>query len=63
MNTDSTDDLVFASDLAGVAGCSHQSLRAGLMLTGFYEDRYAESDNDPLSAFLDTFIATRAVKR
>ena len=38
-------------------------LRAGFMLTGFYEDRFAESDHDPLSAFLDTFIATRAVKR
>lgn len=37
-------------------------LRAGFILTGLYEDRYAESDNDPLSAFLDTFIATRAVK-
>lgn len=36
-------------------------LRAGFMLTGFYEDRFAEFDNDPLSAFLDTFIATRAV--
>lgn len=38
-------------------------LRAGFILTGLYEDRFAESDNDPLSAFLDTFIATRAVKR
>ncbi|QEG43809.1 class I SAM-dependent methyltransferase [Roseimaritima ulvae] len=37
-------------------------LKAGLMLTGFYEDRFPESDKDPLSAFLDTFIATRAVK-
>ncbi|MEZ6089901.1 MAG: methyltransferase domain-containing protein [Pirellulaceae bacterium] len=37
-------------------------LRAGFMLTGFYEDRYPASDHDPLSAFLDTFIATRAVK-
>lgn len=37
-------------------------LSAGLMLTGFYEDRFAESDNDLLSAFLNTFIATRAVK-
>ena len=37
-------------------------LRVGLMLTGFYEDRFADSDNDLLSAFLDTFIATRAVK-
>ncbi|QDV70514.1 Ubiquinone biosynthesis O-methyltransferase [Rosistilla carotiformis] len=38
-------------------------LRAGLMLTGFYEDRFPKTDNDPLSDFLDTFIATRAVKR
>jgi len=37
-------------------------LNAGFLLTGFYEDRYPESDNDPLSKYLDTFIATRAVK-
>jgi SAM-dependent methyltransferase len=37
-------------------------LRAGLLLTAFYEDRYAHADDDPLSAFLNTFIATRAVK-
>ncbi|TWU18590.1 class I SAM-dependent methyltransferase [Allorhodopirellula heiligendammensis] len=37
-------------------------LRAGLLLTGLYEDRFGKPDNDPLSAFLDTFIATRAVK-
>ncbi|QDS90272.1 Ubiquinone biosynthesis O-methyltransferase [Rosistilla ulvae] len=37
-------------------------LNAGFMLTGFYEDRFGESDDDPLSSFLDTFIATRAVK-
>ncbi|EMI17706.1 Methyltransferase type 11 [Rhodopirellula maiorica SM1] len=37
-------------------------LAAGFLLTGFYEDRYGESDFDPLSKFLDTFIATRAIK-
>ncbi|WP_417737304.1 class I SAM-dependent methyltransferase [Rosistilla oblonga] len=38
-------------------------LRVGFMLTGFYQDRFTKSDNDPLSAFFDTFVATRAVKR
>ncbi len=37
-------------------------LQAGFVLTGFYEDRYAESESDPLSQYLDTFIATRACK-
>jgi SAM-dependent methyltransferase len=37
-------------------------LRAGLMLTGFYEDRFAEADNDPISKYMSTFIATRAIK-
>ena len=34
-------------------------LRAGLVLTGFYEDR---DPTHPLAGFLPTFIATRAVK-
>ena len=37
-------------------------LEAGFVLTGFYEDRYPAHDADPLSAFLATFIATRAVR-
>lgn len=37
-------------------------LRAGFKLTGFYEDRYPAEDDDPLSAYMDTFIATRAIK-
>ncbi|KAA5545388.1 class I SAM-dependent methyltransferase [Roseiconus nitratireducens] len=37
-------------------------LAAGFFLTGLYEDRYAKTDTDPLSEFLDTFIATRAIK-
>lgn len=37
-------------------------LQAGLVMTGLYEDRYDETTNDPLSGFLATFIATRAIK-
>ncbi len=37
-------------------------LRTGLMLTGFYEDRFPEADNDPISNYMSTFIATRAIK-
>ena len=37
-------------------------LEAGFVLTGFFEDRYSASDGDAISRYLDTFIATRAVK-
>ena len=37
-------------------------LAAGLHLVGFYEDRYADSEHDPISRYLATFIATCAVK-
>lgn len=37
-------------------------LAAGFLLKGFYEDRYSEGDGDPLSKFMDTFIATRVLK-
>ncbi len=37
-------------------------LEAGFLLTGFYEDRYAEEEGDLLSRYMDCFIATRAVK-
>lgn len=37
-------------------------LNAGLIMTGFYEDRYDESAKDPLSQYMATFIATRSVK-
>jgi SAM-dependent methyltransferase len=37
-------------------------LDAGLLLSGFYEDRFSEHEQDPLSRYLDTFIATRAIK-
>lgn len=37
-------------------------LEAGFVLAGFYEDACDPADNDLLSRFLPTFIATRAVK-
>jgi len=35
---------------------------AGLAITGLYEDRYDASDQDPLSEYCDSFLATRSVK-
>jgi SAM-dependent methyltransferase len=37
-------------------------LAAGFALTGFFEDYYDRETNDPLSRYLPTYIATRAVK-
>jgi SAM-dependent methyltransferase len=37
-------------------------LEAGFIITGFYEDRYPPEQNDPLSTYTATFIATRARK-
>jgi hypothetical protein len=37
-------------------------LEAGFLIAGFYEDRYSVEENDPISGYLSTFIATRAVK-
>jgi SAM-dependent methyltransferase len=37
-------------------------INAGFILTGFYEDNYAEETDDPLSKYISLFIATRAVK-
>ena len=37
-------------------------ISAGLVLTGFFEDRYAPEDGDVLSEYISTFIATRSVK-
>ena len=37
-------------------------LQAGFMLTAMFEDRYANQDDDPLSKYLSTFMATRAIK-
>jgi SAM-dependent methyltransferase len=37
-------------------------LDAGFLLTGFFEDTYAEEQGDPLTKYMPIFVATRAVK-
>jgi len=37
-------------------------LKAGFVITDFYEDSYAAEDNDLLSKYMQTFFATRAMK-
>jgi len=37
-------------------------LEAGFLLTGLYEDAYGEEENDLLTNYMSTFVATRAVK-
>jgi SAM-dependent methyltransferase len=37
-------------------------LDAGLVLTGLFEDRFRPEENDPFSAYMPSFIATRAIK-
>jgi SAM-dependent methyltransferase len=37
-------------------------LEAGLLLAGFYEDRYPAAERDRLSYYMPTFFATRAVR-
>ncbi|MCA9094554.1 MAG: class I SAM-dependent methyltransferase [Planctomycetaceae bacterium] len=37
-------------------------LDAGFILNGFFEDRYPETKDDPISKYVDSFIATRVVK-
>jgi SAM-dependent methyltransferase len=37
-------------------------LDAGFLLTGMYEDHFDEAANDPLSRYMDSFVATRAIK-
>lgn len=37
-------------------------LQAGFVIVGFYEDRCSDQQTDPISAYMDTFVATRALK-
>lgn len=37
-------------------------LDAGFAITGFYEDKYDDVEGDPISKYIPSFIATRAVK-
>ena len=37
-------------------------IEAGFVITGFFEDNFGEEDNDLLTGYMPSFIATRAVK-
>jgi hypothetical protein len=51
--------LEFSHTLADQIG---GQLDAGFLIDGFFEDRYPDPERDPISGFVDTFLATRAVK-
>lgn len=54
-----THPLAFAHTLTDQIG---GQLDAGFMLSGMYEDGYPASRGDPISRYLESFIATRGVK-
>jgi SAM-dependent methyltransferase len=56
---DGMESLEFGHTLEDQIG---GQLEAGFVLTGFYEDYFGSDADDPLSRYLATFIATRAVK-
>jgi len=56
---DKMQPLEFGHTLADQIG---GQLDAGFLLNGFFEDGYPESAGDPISRFMKTFLATRAVK-
>jgi SAM-dependent methyltransferase len=58
MILDKLQPLEFGHSLADQIG---GQLAAGFIITGFYEDRHADRVADPLSGFIDSFMATRAV--
>ena len=59
MILDKDQPLAFGHTLADQIG---GQLEAGFVIAGFYEDRCDEGESVPLSKYLRTFIATRAVK-
>ncbi len=56
---DKDQPLVFSHTLEEQIG---GQLAAGFVMTGFYEDRYDNDEQDPISNYMATFMATRAVK-
>jgi len=60
MILDRGEPLAFGHSLEDQIG---GQLDAGFLIIGFYEDRYDGGAADPLSKYLPTFIATRAVKQ
>jgi SAM-dependent methyltransferase len=53
------DALEFGHTLSDQIG---GQLCAGFFLTDLYEDRFRSEDDDPISKYMDTLIATRSVK-
>lgn len=53
------DALEFGHTLTDQIG---GQLQVGFVITGFFEDQYGGPETDPISEYIDTFIATRAVK-
>lgn len=51
--------LEFAHTLTDQIG---GQLDAGFLLSGFFEDRYSELKDDPISRYMETFVATRAIR-
>ena len=39
-----------------------EQIKAGFVITGFFEDDWGEDENNPLSKFIKSFIATKATK-
>lgn len=56
--TDKGEPLAFGHSLEDQIG---GQLRAGFVLTGFFEDRWAEA-KEPVHKFLSCYVATRALK-
>ncbi|MEO2031928.1 MAG: class I SAM-dependent methyltransferase, partial [Planctomycetaceae bacterium] len=56
---DSGEPLEFGHTLEQLLG---GQTTAGLAITGLYEDRYTDIEDDPLSKYCDSFIATRSLK-
>ncbi len=53
------EPLIFGHTLRDQIG---GQLDAGLLIDGFYEDDYGPDSDDAVSQFIDSFIATRAIK-
>lgn len=56
---DETRPLEFAHTMTDQIG---GQLDAGFLLSGLFEDRYSDLKADPISRFMETFVATRAIK-
>ena len=58
-HTDTEEPLEFSHTLEALIG---GQLKAGLLLTSFYEDNYDDPQEDPLARHMPMFFATRAIR-